>query len=484
VTGPDAPNPDADDVRGQFEAMIADMDPAKLPTLLNELTRAATNRDLQPPPPSFRKPPLSETVVFRIRIDLDGARPPIWRRLDVRSNVTLDEVHRSIQVAFGWLDYHLYRFALGGNPFDRRSEMFLCPFDVAEGEESGTPIAEVRLDETMHDRGDALRYVYDYGDNWGLTLRLESVHDATATTPPVRCVGGRRAAPPEDCGGLTDAESLAEVLDDPDHFDIDEVNSALSDPIRLLPDAGIDERLAELLYRLGPGDTPGTLTARAAALLEPAAPVPTEQLATDLRPYLWFLRRARDDGFDLTSAGYLKPADVVAASAVLPSMQNWIGAKNREVQSGPLLHFRENLQRSGLLRKYKGRLLPTRLGKSIADDPQALAEFLAARAVPDGTDRFNAEATLLLLFFAATSQPGDEVPLEVIAGLLTALDWRKTNGAPIKSYDLYHLDSGIYEFFKAISEPVRALQQVRVSASAVAVARLAISQSASNGARA
>lgn len=52
----------------------------------------------------------------------------------------------------------------------------------------------------------------------------------------------------------------------------------------------------------------------------------------DLQPYLWFLDRANGDGLALTSAGYLKPADVTAASAVLPTMRHWIGTKNRQVQ--------------------------------------------------------------------------------------------------------------------------------------------------------
>lgn len=202
-----------------------------------------------------------------MRVDLDDARPPIWRRLDIRSDTTLEDVHRSIQSAFGWLDYHLYRFALGGHPFDRRSELFLCPFDIDEGEEAGTPVAEVRIDETLHDPGDVLRYAYDYGDSWELTVRLESVTAATDSTPLAWCVGGRRAAPPEDCGGLRDAESLAEVLDDPAHFDVDDVNAALTDPLRELLDAGIDVRLGEVLYRLDPSDLSADLRARATLLM-------------------------------------------------------------------------------------------------------------------------------------------------------------------------------------------------------------------------
>jgi hypothetical protein len=74
---------------------------------------------------------------------------------------------------------------------------------------------------------DVLAYVYDYGDNWELRLRLEHALPATGDAPSAIAIDGRRAAPPEDCGGLLDGESLAEVLDDPACFELDEINSAL-----------------------------------------------------------------------------------------------------------------------------------------------------------------------------------------------------------------------------------------------------------------
>ena len=474
---PDPTGPaNADELRRYLESMIADMAPGDLPDLLSKLTGAGAADQSLPPDPRLRKEKLEQTVVFRVRVDLDGARPPIWRRLDLRSDISLLDVHRALQAAFGWLDYHLYRFALGGSPFHPRSELFLCPYDVEEGEDPGTPVADVRLDETLHEPGDVLRYVYDYGDSWELTLRVESVHDASDTTPAAWCVGGRRAAPPEDCGGLTDAESLSTVLDDPTHFHIDEVNAAFSNPIAQLLDAGGAVRLIELLYRLEPGRHSADLVARAARLVTPPTPVTTAQLDAALRPYLWFLQHARDHGFDLTSAGYLKPADVVAASEVLPSMHFWIGTKNREVQCAPLLEFRESLQRIKLLRKHKGRLLPTRMAHSIADDPDALADYLAATLLPDGMDRFTTEATLLLLFFAATADPADELPLETIAELLTDLDWRQPNRAPLRHSALYRLDSGAYELMQNVSAPVRGIKNVKVSPTAIDIARRALSR--------
>ncbi len=80
--------------------------------------------------PDLRRPQLVEPARYRIRADLNHAKPPIWRRLDLRSDLPLDVVHQVLQVAFGWTDSHLHRFSLGGGPFDGHSQLFLCPYDV------------------------------------------------------------------------------------------------------------------------------------------------------------------------------------------------------------------------------------------------------------------------------------------------------------------------------------------------------------------
>jgi hypothetical protein len=116
-------------------------------------------------------------VPDRPRWDLDDAQPPIWRRLDLRSNLTLDLLHQVLQVAFGWTDSHPHRFSLGGG-FNHHSQLFLCPYDMDNKEwedDDGLPATGTRLDETLCEPGDTLRYLYDYGDDWELMLRLEEV---------------------------------------------------------------------------------------------------------------------------------------------------------------------------------------------------------------------------------------------------------------------------------------------------------------------
>jgi hypothetical protein len=430
------------DLLRRFDAIIGGAELDELRQLGGALSRLGVRPGEQARPrrPELRRPRLAELQRFVVRVDLRHAKPPIWRRLEVRSDLTLDVVHRVLQAAFGWTDSHLWRFSLGGDPFMASSQVFLCPWDVEEGEfedEGGIPAAAIRLDEAVQFPGEILSYAYDYGDNWELALRLESVLPGAAGTPSAVAVDGRRAAPPEDCGGRRTADELAEVMDDPSLFDLGEVNEALQNPFIVLRDHGLDPRLAALIDRLTYSPVGEDLASRGLSLLS-ERPVPDEEaLRTSLTPFIWLLDRAAEDGIRLTASGYLKPADVTAAADVLPTMCGWVGQANREIDTTPVLHFRKALQALGLLRKHKSSLLLTRAGHDSRAAWQTLWNQLAARLVPS-TEGFDTDATLLLLLYAATSR-GSELPFDTIAAALTHLGWQGGDGTSVVGYDLYRL---------------------------------------------
>lgn len=60
---------------------------------------------------------------------------------------------------------------------------------------------------------------------------------------------------------------------------------------------------------------------------------------------------------------------------------------------------------------------------------------MADNLVPAGNS-FDADATLLLLAYAATSV-GLEIPLDDVAAALTAIGWQTDTGQPIERWDLY-----------------------------------------------
>jgi hypothetical protein len=469
----------SDELLRRFEAVISGAELDDLRQMVSDLSllgAAAAQQPLRPRRQELRRPPLTDVMIFRVRVDLRGSKPRIWRRLELRSDLTLDVVHRVLQTAFSWTGTHLWRFSLGGDPLGREGQAFLCPWDVAEGEpddEGCVPAAEVRLDETMQGAGDVLSYVYDYGENWELTLRLEDVSEAARHAPSAVVLAGRRAAPPEDCGGVTDGAELAELLEDPGEFDIDAINSSLRGPYVALSEHDLDRRLIDLVNRLTYSPVGDDLERRAAALMSEPIPPGARELDEAFRAFTWFLDRAAEGEISLTSAGYLKPVDVVAAARVVPAMAGWIGTANRESETAPVLHFRKMLQSLGLLRKHKGVLRLTRAGAAAQRAPEELWNRLADKLIP-ATNGFDTDAALLLLLYAATSA-GAEIPLEDVAAALTGAGWQAESGQPIERRDLYW-STALEVLLNVGSDHAGRPDRWRISPAAARLARAALRQ--------
>ena len=49
-------------------------------------------------------------LVYQLKVTLDDSKPPIWRRLLVLEDTSLFTLHKIIQRAMGWQDYHLHMF--------------------------------------------------------------------------------------------------------------------------------------------------------------------------------------------------------------------------------------------------------------------------------------------------------------------------------------------------------------------------------------
>jgi hypothetical protein len=86
---------------------------ALLDSLLSGRSPASWEK-LQSAEPTLRSAP-TEVCGFRVRLDLQGAKPPVWRRLELPGDLTLARLHDVIQAVMGWTDSHLHRFRTGGN---------------------------------------------------------------------------------------------------------------------------------------------------------------------------------------------------------------------------------------------------------------------------------------------------------------------------------------------------------------------------------
>jgi len=156
----------------------------------------------------------------------------------VPSNLGLDSFHNIIQVAMGWTDSHLHQF-IANNVF------YGIPDD-----EFGMEIedeSKYKLSQLLSKEKDTLIYEYDFGDSWEHKIVLEKILPFDSKVALPVCIKGKRACPPEDCGGIWGYEELLETISDPkqpDHedmlqwlggefdpeeFDLEEINEELAE---------------------------------------------------------------------------------------------------------------------------------------------------------------------------------------------------------------------------------------------------------------
>jgi hypothetical protein len=174
--------------------------------------------------------------VYQMKVTLLHSRPPIWRRLQVESGVTLDRLHDTLQMVMGWTNSHLHGFRLS-QPSQRGTRPRLLPIESAD--EKAT-----RLDVLLRRPKDWLVYDYDFGDSWEHEVLLEEMRARPSSTRLPMVLAGRGACPPEDVGGLPGYYHFLEAIKDPKHpehedmlewagkdfnpaaFDVQEVNRA------------------------------------------------------------------------------------------------------------------------------------------------------------------------------------------------------------------------------------------------------------------
>lgn len=168
-------------------------------------------------------PRSSAPHIYQLKISLKGAKPPIWRRVLVKSDIDLGTLHEVIQAAMGWLNCHMHQFVVGGTLIGVQDDNdFGLDMDVEDER-------KWRIDHVLRGEKDKLHYEYDFGDDLQHQITLEKILPFDPKERLPRCVTGRRACPPEDCGGIWGYEELLEILDDPTHPEYDEILEWLGD---------------------------------------------------------------------------------------------------------------------------------------------------------------------------------------------------------------------------------------------------------------
>jgi Plasmid pRiA4b ORF-3-like protein len=184
---------------------------------------------------------MSTAQIYQLKIQLKGSKPPIWRRIQVSGRITLAELHPVILASMGWYGGHMYAFWVGESQYgDPDPELFLLD------------AGKLTLAGAVRKAGPRLSYDYDFGDDWEHSVAVEKTLPAESGVVYPCCLAGRRACPPEDCGGIDGFYELLDALADPAHperewaqerigegydpaeLDLDWINTRLSNPAQHL----------------------------------------------------------------------------------------------------------------------------------------------------------------------------------------------------------------------------------------------------------
>ncbi|MBN2798371.1 MAG: plasmid pRiA4b ORF-3 family protein [Deltaproteobacteria bacterium] len=161
-------------------------------------------------------------MLYQIKVTLTGSKPPIWRRLLVPGAYTLGDLHQLLQVVFGWEHAHMHQFIVGALHFGEPSPH---DWDPVEDED------KVRVEQVLGAVKDSITYEYDFGDSWRHKITVEKVLEEPEEGASASCVAGRRAGPPEDCGGIWGYENLLAIQADPSHPEHEERMEWYGEPI-------------------------------------------------------------------------------------------------------------------------------------------------------------------------------------------------------------------------------------------------------------
>ena len=154
--------------------------------------------------------------IYQFKVTLKGIRPPIWRRIQIPGNYSFWDLHVAIQDAMGWFDSHLHVFEIA-NPKKGIKEEIGIP-DEEFGWDDHPVFAGwgKKISKYFTPQNDKAIYTYDFGDNWQHSVKFEKILDRDKHKHYPLCLTGKRACPPEDCGGVWGYQELLEIISDPE----------------------------------------------------------------------------------------------------------------------------------------------------------------------------------------------------------------------------------------------------------------------------
>jgi len=182
------------------------------------------------------------TKIYQIKISLNGCKPKIWRRVLIKSDMLLADLHKVIQTTMGWSNSHLHQFV-------KNRTYYSCK---VKGDDSWDDMdmvdyKKMKVSDLLAFEKEHVIYEYDFGDSWQHEVLLEKILPIDAKTTYPVCIKGKMNCPPDDCGGIWGYANMLEVIKQPNHeeyedlmdwlggefdpefFDVEDVNELLKE---------------------------------------------------------------------------------------------------------------------------------------------------------------------------------------------------------------------------------------------------------------
>ncbi len=169
------------------------------------------------------KKPSADAQISQLKITLADLVPPVWRRVHVSNQMTLGDLHVVIQLAMGWSNSHMHQFKVGKTYYGSAYP------DDFDGTTETKDENKITVGEVLAKPKAKITYEYDFGDSWEHEIVLEKVLPPEQGVKYPLCLDGKRACPPEDCGGAWGYANMLEVMDDPEHPEYEEMSEWLGE---------------------------------------------------------------------------------------------------------------------------------------------------------------------------------------------------------------------------------------------------------------
>jgi hypothetical protein len=128
--------------------------------------------------------------IYQLHIYLKYSSPLVWRRLLVRVDTTIADLHHYIQIVMGWEDEHLHQFTIRKGSYGISYE---------GGIEFGQNPKKILLGDFDFYMNEKFKYEYNFHVPWEHEIRIEKRLPLELKKKYPLCMGGKNVGPPETC---------------------------------------------------------------------------------------------------------------------------------------------------------------------------------------------------------------------------------------------------------------------------------------------